>query len=82
MQRTCLYTSVKISHPSHGSALFFFFEKLTLFPFCSCAVLCIVGNKVDLDDRRVISKRTGQEYAASIDAYFCETSALNNTGKT
>ncbi|XP_065187620.1 uncharacterized protein LOC135818199 [Sycon ciliatum] len=41
-------------------------------------VLCLIGNKVDLEDRRVVTKRAGQEYANSIDASFFETSALGN----
>ena len=42
----------------------------------------MVGNKVDLADRRVVTKRAGEEYATSINASFFETSALNNICKS
>ena len=36
--------------------------------------LVVLGNKCDLVDERVVSRETGQELAASIDAAFFETS--------
>ncbi|KAK3790083.1 hypothetical protein RRG08_030504 [Elysia crispata] len=43
-------------------------------------VLCLLGNKSDLDSGRKVSKEDAEEYAASIDALFYETSALKNMG--
>ncbi|GFN98035.1 ras-related protein rab-21 [Plakobranchus ocellatus] len=43
-------------------------------------VLCLLGNKSDLENGRKVSKEDAEEYAASIDALFYETSALKNMG--
>ncbi|XP_059166869.1 ras-related protein Rab-22A-like [Physella acuta] len=43
-------------------------------------VLCLLGNKSDLESGRKVSKEDAAEYASSIDAIFFETSALKNTG--
>ena len=43
-------------------------------------VMCLVGNKSDLSDNREVSTEDAMEYASSIGALFCETSALKNTG--
>ena len=43
-------------------------------------VMCLVGNKSDLGDDREVSTEDAMEYASSIGALFCETSALKNTG--
>ncbi|GFR61060.1 Ras-related protein Rab-1C-like [Elysia marginata] len=43
-------------------------------------VLCLLGNKSDLESGRKVSKEDAEEYAASIDALFYETSALKNMG--
>lgn len=43
-------------------------------------VLCLLGNKSDLESGRKVSKEDAEEYAASIDALFYETSALKNIG--
>ena len=42
--------------------------------------MCLVGNKSDLGDDREVSTEHAIEYASSIGALFCETSALKNTG--
>lgn len=44
-------------------------------------MMCLVGNKSDLSDNREVSTEDAMEYASSIGALFCETSALKNTGK-
>ncbi|XP_071140472.1 ras-related protein Rab-31-like [Mytilus edulis] len=43
-------------------------------------VMCLVGNKNDLSDIREVSTEDAMEYASSIGALYCETSALKNTG--
>jgi len=43
-------------------------------------VLCVLGNKCDLEDQRQVDPKHGQEYATSIGALFFETSALSNAG--
>lgn len=43
-------------------------------------VMCLVGNKSDLSESREVSTEDAMEYASSIGALFCETSALKNTG--
>lgn len=43
-------------------------------------VLCLLGNKSDLESGRKVSKEDAAEYAASIDALFYESSALKNIG--
>ncbi|XP_048251202.1 ras-related protein RHN1-like [Haliotis rufescens] len=43
-------------------------------------VMCLIGNKADLDSGRKVSVADAQEYADSIDALFAETSALKNIG--
>lgn len=43
-------------------------------------VMCLLGNKADLDTARKVPKDEAAEYAASIEALFFETSALKNTG--
>jgi len=43
-------------------------------------IMCIVGNKADLDAQRKITADQGSEYAASIGATYYETSAKTNTG--
>ncbi|XP_014780412.1 uncharacterized protein LOC106876397 [Octopus bimaculoides] len=43
-------------------------------------VLCLLGNKQDLEHQRRVSSAEAQQYAKSIGAYFFETSALFNTG--
>jgi len=41
----------------------------------------IVGNKADLCDQRMISYEQGYEYASTVGALFCETSAIMDKGK-
>ena len=43
-------------------------------------VLCIVGNKTDLADRRVVSKEEGLELAHDHSAIYLETSAATGEG--
>ena len=43
-------------------------------------VLAIACNKADLTDQRVVSMETASQYANSIGALICETSAKSNTG--
>jgi len=43
-------------------------------------LILLVGNKTDLSEQRVISNQMGQEYATSVGAIFCETSATSNQG--
>ncbi|XP_060808726.1 ras-related protein Rab-31 isoform X2 [Amyelois transitella] len=43
-------------------------------------VLSVVGNKCDLDESRAVSRSEATQYAASIGAHYCETSALHDQG--
>ncbi|XP_050395769.1 uncharacterized protein LOC126814562 [Patella vulgata] len=43
-------------------------------------VMCLLGNKSDLDSGRKVSIEDAEEYAKSIGALFYEVSALKNTG--
>lgn len=43
-------------------------------------VMCLVGNKNDLEESRQVNVKEAQEYADSIGALFHETSALKNVG--
>lgn len=43
-------------------------------------VMCIVGNKCDLSERRAISQQKGESLAQDIGAHFVETSASENVG--
>ncbi|KAI5638064.1 ras family domain-containing protein [Phthorimaea operculella] len=43
-------------------------------------VLALVGNKSDLVESRAVSYNDAAEFAASIDALYCETSALHDQG--
>ena len=43
-------------------------------------VLCIVGNKVDLENDRHVSNETATEYARSVNAKLYHTSAKSNKG--
>lgn len=45
-----------------------------------CTVLCIVGNKTDLVDRRAVSKEDGLELAHDHSAIYLETSAATGEG--
>ena len=45
-------------------------------------LILLVGNKSDLCDQRVISYEQGCEYASSVGALFCETSAITDKGVT
>lgn len=42
--------------------------------------LCIVGNKIDLQDGIKVSTKEGQELANSLNAAFVESSAKQNIG--
>ena len=42
--------------------------------------ICLVGNKVDLEDKRVVSTDEGQDYAAQNSLLFMETSAKSGEG--
>mmetsp|Transcript_76489 Transcript_76489/g.127462 ORF Transcript_76489/g.127462 Transcript_76489/m.127462 type:complete len:205 (+) Transcript_76489:25-639(+) len=43
-------------------------------------VLCIVGNKIDLERQRLVGRQEAQEYAQSVGARFGETSAKTGRG--
>jgi Ras-related protein Rab-21 len=43
-------------------------------------VLCIVGNKIDLEKDRHVSIQTAEEYARSVNAKLFNTSAKLNKG--
>ncbi|KAL4480810.1 hypothetical protein ABPG72_001679 [Tetrahymena utriculariae] len=43
-------------------------------------IICIVGNKCDLENNRQISKQFAQEYSQSVGAHHFLTSAKNNRG--
>ncbi|EKX51086.1 hypothetical protein GUITHDRAFT_85102 [Guillardia theta CCMP2712] len=43
-------------------------------------VLCIAGNKIDLDKERQVEKSEAEEYAASVGAYHFQTSAKLGKG--
>ena len=43
--------------------------------------LCIVGNKIDLQDKVKVSTERGQRLANSFNAAFTESSAKQNIGK-
>ncbi|CAG0897293.1 unnamed protein product [Darwinula stevensoni] len=43
-------------------------------------VLCLLGNKSDLVSERQVTTKEAADYAASLDALFFETSAVNNEG--
>ena len=42
--------------------------------------LSIAGNKLDLERQRVVSKQEAAQYAESVGAHYCETSAKQNRG--
>ena len=41
-------------------------------------VLSVVGNKSDLEDLRAVQSSEAAQFAASIGAQYCETSALHD----
>jgi Ras-related protein Rab-21 len=43
-------------------------------------VLCVVGNKTDLESRRQVPKEEALQYAASIGGNYFESSALHDEG--
>ncbi|XP_024081849.1 ras-related protein Rab-31-like isoform X4 [Cimex lectularius] len=43
-------------------------------------ILCVVGNKTDLESQRKVPKEEAIQYATSIAACYFESSALNDTG--
>lgn len=45
-------------------------------------IICIVGNKIDLEKERHVSKEKALEYAASVGATHYDTSAKLNRGVT
>ena len=42
-------------------------------------LICLVGNKTDLEDKRVVSTEEGQKFADDNNLLFFETSALNGS---
>ena len=42
-------------------------------------LLCLVGNKTDLESKRVVSKEEGQKFADDNGLLFIETSAQDGT---
>jgi small GTP-binding protein len=56
-------------------------EWLESFQECTDdAAVFIVGNKIDLEDERVISEREGREKALELSAFFAEVSAVTGAG--
>ena len=45
-------------------------------------ILCLVGNKLDIGERRQVSTEQGKAFADSAGAMYFETSALESNGKT
>lgn len=43
-------------------------------------ILYIIGNKSDLSQERIITSEEAKQLASSLNAYYTETSALNNSG--
>jgi Ras-related protein Rab-21 len=43
-------------------------------------VLCIVGNKIDLEKQRAVSVAEAEQYAESVGAEYYQTSAKRNIG--
>ena len=43
-------------------------------------VLCVAGNKVDLERKRVVSRQDAAAYADSVGAHYSETSAKTGRG--
>ncbi|XP_014287130.1 ras-related protein Rab-21 isoform X3 [Halyomorpha halys] len=43
-------------------------------------VLCVVGNKTDLESQRKVTREEAEQYATSIAATYFESSALNDSG--
>jgi GTPase SAR1 family protein len=41
-------------------------------------MVIVVGNKIDLESRRIVDKSDGQQLAASVNAPYFETSAKTN----
>ena len=44
------------------------------------AIFCLVGNKIDLSDKRVVTEEKGAAFAKSNDYLFAEVSAKDGTG--
>ena len=43
-------------------------------------VLCVAGNKADLERKRVVSRQDAIDYAESVGAHYAETSAKTGRG--
>ena len=43
-------------------------------------IICIIGNKIDLSEKRVVNKEEGEKFAEEHDFIFQETSAKNGEG--
>lgn len=43
-------------------------------------VLCVVGNKTDLEPQRQVTREEAMQYTESINGTYFETSALNDDG--
>jgi Ras-related protein Rab-18 len=56
------------------------FSELETFSTSPDVVKCIVGNKVDKEFSRVVSKEEGKTFADSKDAIFIEASAKKGVG--
>ncbi|EWS76430.1 small guanosine triphosphatase family Ras family protein (macronuclear) [Tetrahymena thermophila SB210] len=54
--------------------------ELTQILDTSKLIICIVGNKCDLENNRQISKQFAEEYSQSVGAHHFHTSAKNNRG--
>jgi len=55
-------------------------QELETYADLDQLVLMIIGNKVDLEDRRQVTAEEGRELACSLEALFMETSAKTNVG--
>lgn len=45
-------------------------------------IICIIGNKLDLEEKRAVDRSRAAQFAKSIGALYYETSAKNNEGRS
>uniref|UniRef100_A0A0A9Y1I5 Ras-related protein Rab-21 n=1 Tax=Lygus hesperus TaxID=30085 RepID=A0A0A9Y1I5_LYGHE len=68
-----------ITHPSSFSSIKSWVKELQR-NVEEPLILCVVGNKTDLESQRKISREEAEQYAHSIAATYFEASALNDSG--